>query len=205
MAQNAQAVGMAEGEIDERRDGRVDQIPARTPTILAIGSRHPVIDEQAWVAASATVVGSVTLGPGASLWYSAVARADLEDITVGADSNIQDGVVLHADPGYALTIGRSVSVGHNAVLHGCRIEDDVLIGMNATIMNGAVIGASSLVAAGAVVTEGTEIPAGSLVLGSPARVRRELTATERSSITHNAARYVELAQQHLAADHLNSH
>jgi carbonic anhydrase/acetyltransferase-like protein (isoleucine patch superfamily) len=158
---------------------------------IALGDLHPSVDPLAWVAPNATVVGDAVLGPDASLWYSAVIRADGDTITVGEGSNIQDCAVLHADLGLPLRVGSGVSVGHGAVLHGCRIDDDVLIGMGAIVMNGASVGSDSIIAAGAVVSEGVSIPAGSLVLGVPGKVRRETTAEERQKIRLNAAHYVD--------------
>ena len=156
----------------------------------------PHVDESAWGADDATLVGAATLGAEASLWNGAVVRADGDAITVGARSNIQDGCVLHADPGLPCTVGEDVSVGHRAVLHGCTIEDSVLIGMGAVVLNGARVGSGSLVAAGTVILEGTVIPPGSLVAGVPGKVRRETTDDERALISLNAAHYVELARQH---------
>jgi carbonic anhydrase/acetyltransferase-like protein (isoleucine patch superfamily) len=163
------------------------------------GGRAPVVAEAAWVAPGATVVGDVSIADGASVWYGAVVRADNTSISIGRDSNLQDNVSAHVDPGAALLIGERVSVGHNAVLHGCTIEDDVLVGMSATIMNGAVIGTGSLVAAGALVTQGMVVPPGSLVAGVPAKVRRELTEEEIASIAQNAATYRDLTAEHRAA------
>jgi carbonic anhydrase/acetyltransferase-like protein (isoleucine patch superfamily) len=128
-----------------------------------------------------------------------VLRADIESVTIGAGSNIQDGAVLHADPGYPARLGSDVSVGHGAVLHGCTVEDGCLIGMNATVLNGAVIGAQSLVAANALVPEGTVIPPRSLVAGVPGKVRRELTDAEAQRCNDNAAVYREIAEMHRAA------
>lgn len=159
----------------------------------------PQVADDAWVAPGATVVGDVTLKPGASVWYGAVVRADNAPIVIGRDSNLQDNVSAHVDPAYPLTVGDRVSVGHNAVLHGCTIEDDVLIGMSATILNGARIGAGSLVAAGAVVTQGAQIPPRSLVAGVPAKVRRELTDDEVRGIAENAAGYLDKTRQHREA------
>ncbi|MFF9564911.1 gamma carbonic anhydrase family protein [Leifsonia sp. NPDC014704] len=159
----------------------------------------PRVAEDAWVAPGATLIGDVTLHPGASVWYGAVARADNAPIVIGRDSNLQDNVSAHVDPAFPLTVGERVSVGHNAVLHGCTIEDDVLIGMSATILNGARIGTGSLVAAGAVVTQGADIPPRSLVAGVPAKVRRELTDDELQGIAQNAAVYLEKTRQHREA------
>lgn len=158
----------------------------------------PEVDPSAFVAPSAHIIGQATMGPESSAFYGVVVRADTNTITVGAGSNLQDNVVLHADPGFPTSIGENVSVGHGAVVHGCTVEDNCLIGMGATIMNGAVIGAGSLVAGGAVVLEGAIIPPGSLVAGVPAKVRRELTAEEREHVRENAAHYVVLAGKHKA-------
>ncbi|WP_327683627.1 gamma carbonic anhydrase family protein [Kitasatospora sp. NBC_00458] len=166
------------------------------PLIAEVAGRVPAVDPTAFVAPNAVVVGSVTVGAGASIWYGAVLRGDAEAITVGPGSNVQDNCTLHADLGFPLVMGERISVGHNAVLHGCVIEDDVLVGMNATVLNGARIGAGSLVAAGAVVPQGMEVPPGSLVAGVPAKVRRELTEEERGGIKFNAEGYRLLADGH---------
>ncbi|GAA2916961.1 gamma carbonic anhydrase family protein [Streptomyces mexicanus] len=164
--------------------------------ITGIGGRQPRVDEQAFVAPTATVVGDVVLGAGASVWYGAVLRGDVEKIAVGANSNVQDNCTLHADPGFPVSVGERVSIGHNAVVHGATVEDDCLIGMGATVLNGAVIGAGSLVAAQALVPQGMRVPPGSLVAGVPAKVRRELTQEEREGITLNGTMYAELAKAH---------
>jgi carbonic anhydrase/acetyltransferase-like protein (isoleucine patch superfamily) len=135
------------------------------------------------------------------VFFGAVLRADRDAIDLGERSNLQDNVVVHGDPGSPTRIGRGVSVGHGAVLHGCTIEDDCLIGMSATVLNRAVIGAGSLVAAGAVVLEDTVVPPGSLVAGVPAKVRRELTEEEREGIRRNSRTYVALGRAYLAAGH----
>jgi carbonic anhydrase/acetyltransferase-like protein (isoleucine patch superfamily) len=163
--------------------------------LITLGKAEPNV-EGAWVAPSATLVGAVTLGPESSVWYGTVLRADHDRITIGAGSNVQDGCVMHADPGLPVTVGDRVTVGHRAVLHGCTVEDDSLIGMGAMVLNGARIGAGSLVAAGSVVLEGTEVPPGSLVAGLPGKVRRPLSAEEREGLTRNAEEYVELAARH---------
>ncbi|MEU6477115.1 gamma carbonic anhydrase family protein [Streptomyces sp. NPDC047017] len=164
--------------------------------ITGIGGRVPQVDGEAFVAPTATVIGDVALGAGASVWYGAVLRGDVERIAVGADSNVQDNCTLHADPGFPVRVGERVSVGHNAVVHGATVEDDCLIGMGATVLNGAVIGAGSLVAAQALVPQGMRVPPGSLVAGVPAKVRRELTEEERQGIALNGSVYVELATAH---------
>ncbi|MFD4630594.1 gamma carbonic anhydrase family protein [Streptomyces sp. NPDC058284] len=164
--------------------------------VTGIGGKVPEIDPDAFTAPTSVVLGEVTLRAGASTWYGAVLRADCGPIVVGADSNIQDNCTLHVDPGFPLTIGERVSVGHNAVLHGCTVEDNSLIGMGATVLNGAVIGAGSLVAAQALVPQGMEVPPGSLVAGVPAKVRRALTDEERAGITLNGTMYLELVKAH---------
>ncbi|GJF32175.1 gamma carbonic anhydrase family protein [Kitasatospora sp. NE20-6] len=169
------------------------------PFIAEVGGRVPAVDPTAFVAPNAVVVGAVTVGARASIWYGAVLRGDAESISVGADSNIQDNCTLHADPGFPLVVGERISVGHNAVLHGCAVEDDCLVGMNATVLNGARIGAGSLIAAGAVVPQGMEVPPGSLVAGVPARIRRALSAEERAGITLNGEGYLLLADGHRSA------
>jgi carbonic anhydrase/acetyltransferase-like protein (isoleucine patch superfamily) len=158
----------------------------------------PTVAESAFVAPNATLIGRVTLASGAGVFYGAVLRGDTDSITIGENSNVQDNVSMHTDSGIQLRVGRGVSIGHNAVVHGCVIEDDCLIGMGATVLNRAVIGAGSLVAAGAVVLEGTIIPPGSLVAGVPAKVRRELGDEEREGVKLNATHYVDLARAHRA-------
>jgi carbonic anhydrase/acetyltransferase-like protein (isoleucine patch superfamily) len=153
----------------------------------------------AWAAPGAHLIGAVTLHDRASVWYNAVLRADNEPIVIGERSNIQDNCSCHVDTGFPLTLGSGVSVGHNAVLHGCTVEDDVLIGMHATVMNGAVIGTGSLVAAGALVTEGTIVPPRSLVAGVPAKVRRELSENEVAGIRRNAEVYLAHLELHRGA------
>lgn len=166
------------------------------PSRLAFEGHEPQLADQAWAAPGSTLIGNVRLGEQANVWYGTILRADLETITIGARSNIQDGCVIHADPGFAATVGEGVTVGHRAVLHGCTVEDHTLIGMGAVVLNGALIGEGTIVAAGATVLEGTEIPAGSLVAGTPAKVRRELTEDERSLLRVSAEQYVELADRH---------
>lgn len=163
---------------------------------MGFDGRHPTIDPAAWLAPTATVVGQVSIAADASVFYGAVVRADMDAITLGAGSNLQDNVVVHTDTGFPSRIGAGVSVGHAAVVHGCTIEDDCLIGMSATVLNGAVVGAGSLVAAGTVVLEGTRIPPRSLVAGLPGKVRRELTDDELAKIRTNAEHYRELAAGH---------
>lgn len=153
----------------------------------------PRIDPSAYLAPTATLIGDVRVEADAVVMFGAVLRADRDSIVLGHGSNLQDNVVVHCDPGSPAVIGAGVSVGHGAVLHGCTIGDDVLIGMNATVLNGAVIGEGSLVAGGAVVLEGTEVPPRSLVAGVPAKVRRTISDEELERIRRNAATYRELA------------
>ena len=167
-----------------------------TPLILPFDGHHPVIADSAWVAPTATLIGHVHLGDEASIFYGAVLRADVDSITIGARSNLQDNVTVHCDAGRPAVVGTGVSVGHAAVLHGCVIEDDCLVGMSATVLNDAVVGAGSLIAAGAVVLEGSIIPPGSLVAGVPANVLRALTEEERAQLKDNATRYETLAALH---------
>jgi carbonic anhydrase/acetyltransferase-like protein (isoleucine patch superfamily) len=164
--------------------------------IQGIGGKDPKVDPEAFVAPTSSVIGDVTLHAGTSVWYGAVLRGDVERITVGAGSNVQDNCTLHADPGFPVTVGERVSIGHNAVVHGATVEDDCLIGMGATVLNGAVIGAGSLVAAQALVPQGMRVPPGSLVAGVPAKVRRELTAEELKGIRLNGDVYTGLARSH---------
>mgnify|MGYP001183574539 CR=1 FL=1 len=171
-------------------------------TIYQFKDFIPHIDDRAYVAQEAVIIGRITLGPNSSVWPGAVLRGDNEPITLGADSNIQDGAVLHTDPGYPCTIGERVTIGHQAMLHGCTIEDGALIGIQAVILNGAVIGKESLVGAGALVTEGKVFPPRSLILGSPAKVVRTLTDEEVAALRRNAETYCQRAQdfkQHLIA------
>ena len=151
----------------------------------------PKIDDDAFVAPTAVVVGAVTMGPRSSIWYGAVARADHETIEIGEGSNVQDGCTLHSDPGSPLLVGRGVTVGHRVVLHGARVDDDVLVGMGSVVMNGAHIGTGSIVAAGAVVPPGTTVPPGSVVAGVPAKVIRQATGDDLAHIRGNAASYTE--------------
>jgi carbonic anhydrase/acetyltransferase-like protein (isoleucine patch superfamily) len=156
----------------------------------------PDLHPSAWVADSAEVIGQVTLAEHASVWYGAVLRGDSERITVGAHSNVQDGSVLHADPGQPLVIGAGVTVGHQAMLHGCTIGDHSLVGIRSVVLNGARIGRNSLVAAGAVVTEGKQFPDGVLIVGAPAKVVRELTAEQVDRLRASASHYVEQQRRH---------
>jgi carbonic anhydrase/acetyltransferase-like protein (isoleucine patch superfamily) len=164
--------------------------------LIPFGDRSPVVPASAFVARNATLIGDVRLGEHASVFSGAVLRGDMDAITVGDNTNLQDGVIVHVDDGRPAIIGADVSVGHGAVIHGCTIERGCLIGIRATVLNGAVIGEGSLVAAGAVVLEGTVIPPRSLVAGVPAKVRGELTDEQAARVARNSEIYVELAAQH---------
>lgn len=147
-------------------------------------------------AGNATVMGDVTIGRDVGIWFGAVVRADKDRIVIGDRSNIQDNCVVHTSAGFPTIIGNDVSVGHGAILHGCRIDDRVLIGMGAIVLNGAKIGAGSVIGAGAVVTEGMEVPEGSVVLGIPGRVVKQASGEQQQHILGNAASYVKLAGEY---------
>ena len=158
----------------------------------------PQLGADAWVAESAQVMGAVDIGDKASVWFGATVRGDTEHITIGAGSNIQDGSVLHADYGTPLTVGKNVTVGHMVVLHGCTIGDESLIGIGAVVLNGAKIGKNCLVGAGSLVTEGKEFPDGSMIMGTPAKVVRQLTPEQIQGLRESAKRYIENARRYKA-------
>jgi carbonic anhydrase/acetyltransferase-like protein (isoleucine patch superfamily) len=158
------------------------------------------IDPSAFIATGAVVVGDVTLGAEASVWYQAVVRGDMEPIVIGERSNIQDGCVVHVDEGLPCTVGRRVVVGHRVILHGCTVEDDCLIGMGSVVLNGATIGAGSLVAAGAVVPEGMTVPPGSVVMGVPGRIVRQVDDQTARRMAEGWKHYVELARAHAGGE-----
>lgn len=172
--------------------------------LIPYGDRWPEIAESTFVAPGAYVIGAVYLGEESSVWYGAVLRGDTEPIRVGARTNIQDGCVLHADPGYPAMVGEGCVVGHNAVVHGCEIGDECLIGMSATLLNGARIGEGSIVAAGALVPEGREFPARSLIIGAPAKRVREVTEEQTQDIARGVRTYVERAAGHREALRIDS-
>jgi len=149
-----------------------------------------------FIAPTATVIGDVTLGKDTGIWFGAVLRGDRDRIEIGDGSNVQDNAVVHTSRGFPARIGREVSVGHGAILHGCTIGDRVLVGMGAIVMNGAVVGEDSIIAAGAVVTEGTTIPPGSVVMGVPGKVVKEATAAQKENIRKNAESYIGLAKSY---------
>jgi carbonic anhydrase/acetyltransferase-like protein (isoleucine patch superfamily) len=164
--------------------------------IYQLEEHSPQLADGAWVADSADVMGRVTLGQRASVWYHSVLRADNAEILIGNDTNIQDGSVLHCDPGKPLHIGDGVTVGHQVMLHGCTVGDNCLIGIGAVVLNDAVIGKNSLVGAGSLVTEGKVFPEGSMILGSPAKVVRQLTPEQIAGLKRMAETYVEKAEMH---------
>ena len=164
--------------------------------LLPHDDASPEIAESAFVAPGAFVIGAVHLAEESSVWYGAVLRGDTEPIRIGARTNVQDGCVLHADPGYPATVGDDCVVGHRAVVHGCEIEDNCLIGMGSTILNGARIGEGSIVAAGALVPENKEFPPHSLIVGIPAKQAGEVTEEQTEGIAHGVREYVERAAAH---------
>lgn len=162
-------------------------------TIYRLGEQSPQLPDNGdyWVAPSATVLGNVILHPGSSIWFNAVLRGDNDPITIGRNSNIQDGSILHTDAGVPLTIGEGVTVGHKAMLHGCTIGDNSLIGIGAVVLNGARIGRNCLIGANALITEGKVIPDNSLVMGQPGKVVRELEEGQIEALRISALHYVE--------------
>jgi carbonic anhydrase/acetyltransferase-like protein (isoleucine patch superfamily) len=156
------------------------------------------IHPSAFVAATAAVMGDVTLGEDASIWYGAVLRGDMAPIVIGGQSNIQDGTIVHVDEGVACSVGRRVGVGHRVILHGCIVEDDCLIAMGSVLLNGVRIGAGSVVAAGAVIPEGMQVPAGSLVMGVPGRIVRPVDPALARRVAATWSHYVEQARAHRA-------
>jgi carbonic anhydrase/acetyltransferase-like protein (isoleucine patch superfamily) len=164
--------------------------------IYSLGSRLPQIDPAAWVADNATVIGTVRLAARSSVWFGCVLRGDNDDISVGEDSNVQDGSVLHTDPGIKLSIGRGCTIGHQVMLHGCSVGDNSLVGIQSVVLNRAVIGRNSMVGAGSLVPEGKQFPDGVLLLGSPAKVVRELSPAEIQMLQALSQVYVKNAQRY---------
>ena len=164
--------------------------------VYRLGDDAPQLHASAWVADGGTVIGRVVLGEDCSVWTGAVLRGDNEWITIGARSNVQEAAVMHTDMGSPLTLGDDVTVGHQAMLHGCTVGDGALIGIQAVVLNGAVIGRGCLVGAGAVVTEGKVFPDHSLIIGSPAKAVREITPEQLERMKQGALGYVEKAQRH---------
>ena len=165
--------------------------------MYALGDRAPVLEGDGhFIAPNATLIGSVRLGPGASIWFNCVLRGDNERIEIGARSNVQDGSVLHTDPGIELVVGKDVTIGHKVMLHGCAIGDGSLIGIGSIVLNGARVGSHCIVGAHSLVTEGRSFPDGSLIFGSPARFVRELDADEIATLARSAAIYVANAARY---------
>ena len=154
------------------------------------------IDESVFVADGAKIIGDVEIGKGSSVWFNAVIRADSNKVKIGENSNVQDNAVIHTSEGFGVQIGDNVTIGHGAIVHGCTVENNVMIGMGAIVLNGAVIGENSIIGAGTLVTQGKIIPAGSLAFGNPVKVVRELTDDEIKSITDNANSYVKEANEY---------
>lgn len=161
-----------------------------------LGNARVETHPDSWIAPDASVIGKVRLDAGASVWFGAVLRGDNELIHIGEHSNVQDGAVMHTDIGYPLTLGKGVTVGHNAMLHGCTVGDYSLVGINAVILNGAKIGKYCIIGANALIAEGKEIPDGSLVMGSPGKIVRELTEPQKKMLEASAAHYVHNAQRY---------
>ncbi len=157
----------------------------------SFGNKIPTVHESVFVAPGVCIIGNIEISENCSIWFNAVLRGDNDKISIGKESNIQDGAVIHADPGYPTSIGDRVTIGHNAIIHGCTIEDDVLVGMGATILNGAVIGKGSLIAAGSLVREGMKIEPGMLVAGVPANAIKKLTPEQIGNMQFGALHYVQ--------------
>ena len=162
-------------------------------------NKIPQVDESAYVATGAVVIGAVTIGAQSSIWHNCVLRGDINSIEIGESSNIQDGSVVHLADNYGVKIGNHVTIGHMAMIHACTIKDECLIGMHSTILDGAVIGEQCIVGAGSLVTKNTKVPPGSLVLGTPAKIVRSLNQQERDEIRSWADKYVVVAKAHRAA------
>lgn len=165
-------------------------------TIYALGEHEPVLGDGAWVAPDANIIGKIVLEADVSVWFGSTLRGDNEVITVGAGSNVQENVVMHTDPGFPLTIGAGCTIGHKAMLHGCTLGDNTLIGMGATILNGARIGRNCLIGACALITEGKEIPDGSLVMGAPGKVVRQLDEAAIAAFRATAVHYQQNARRY---------
>jgi carbonic anhydrase/acetyltransferase-like protein (isoleucine patch superfamily) len=169
--------------------------------ILSYRGKTPQIDDNVFVAPTAVVIGNVTIHAGASIWYGTVLRGDMEPIVIGEDTNVQDNCTVHTDKGYPAIIGAGVTVGHNAVVHGCMVEDNALIGIGALVLTGSVIGKEAVVAAGAIVREGQRVGVRELVAGTPAKLKRTLTAEEAAVFGKSTANYKQLWPHHANATH----
>ena len=166
--------------------------------VYQLDTLTPHLADTAWVADSAQVIGNVELAEGVSIWFGAILRGDNETLRIGRNSNVQDGSMLHSDPGFPLTLGENVTIGHHVMLHGCTVGDGSLIGIKAVVLNGAKIGKNCLVGAGALVTEGKEFPDGSMIMGAPAKVVRELTPEQIEGVARAAQHYVDNAKRYAA-------
>ncbi len=164
--------------------------------VYRLGDKHPQIDPSAWIAPNATLIGDVRLAANVSIWWNAVLRGDNDPITIGENTNIQDGSILHTDEGIPLTLGRDITVGHMVMLHGCTVGDGTLVGIKSVILNSAVIGKNCLIGANTLIPEGKVIPDRSLVMGSPGKVVRELTDEQLARFARNAPHYVKNAQRY---------
>jgi carbonic anhydrase/acetyltransferase-like protein (isoleucine patch superfamily) len=164
--------------------------------LYQLDQHSPDLADSAWVADSAQVMGKVVLEEDASIWFGAILRGDNETLTVGRGSNVQDGTVMHSDPGFPLTVGENVTIGHQVMLHGCTVGDGSLIGIQSVVLNGAKIGKHCLVGAGSLITEGKEFPDGSLIVGSPAKAVKQLTPEQIEGLKRSAAHYVENARRY---------
>jgi carbonic anhydrase/acetyltransferase-like protein (isoleucine patch superfamily) len=173
-----------------------DSLPTGHDGIVPRLQKGPAIHSSAWVVPGATVLGDVILEEESSVWYGAVLRGDINRIIIGPRSNVQDNAVVHIDTGYPTTVGELVTIGHTAIVHACKIDNEVLIGMGSIILDDVEVGARSIIGANALVTMGMKIPPGSLVLGSPAKIRRQLTLEEQNDIARWAWSYVETAKQY---------
>lgn len=162
---------------------------------ISFRGKTPTLKSGSRIAPTATIIGDVTVEKGASIWYGASVRGDLSAVSIGESSNVQDNAVIHTNDHFSVSIGNQVTIGHGAIIHGCTIENNCLIGMGAVLLDGCVIGEKSLVGAGALVTQGAIIPPGSLVVGSPARVKRPLTPEELAMLDTNYLEYVDLSEQ----------
>src|SRR6266513_2692670 len=173
-----------------------DSLPTGHAGIAARLKKGPTVHSSAWVVPGATVLGDVALAEESSVWYGAVLRGDINRIILGPRSNVQDNAAVHVDTNFPTTVGEPVTVGHSAIVHACKIDNEVLVGMGAIILDDVEVGARSIIGANALVTLGTKIPPGSLVLGSPAKIRRQLTLDEQTDIAHWAGSYDETAKQY---------
>ena len=169
---------------------------------LRLHNDRSLIAPDAWIADTATLTAQVIVGNLASIWFGAVLRGDVEPITIGEGSNVQDLCCLHADPGFPCKVGKHVTIGHRAIIHGATLEDEVLVGMGAIVLNGAVIGSHSIIGAGALISEGKVIPPRSLVVGIPGKIVREVTDQEVDKLKRSAQRYIEASQRYKAAQSL---